>query len=347
VRELLVTEQSSCREAVATWVVEGGRAVSGREDDRRLAELRRGLARHPGVRLQAATTRDETVERTLLALHDASYLEALDRVRSDDPVVIPELTAPGLEPDVPVCASLVKAARGGVKTAIASAEHLASGAQLTYALSRPPGHHAGPAWFGGYCYLNTAAAAAVTLLDRGIATVGILDLDLHYPNGTSAIVESLDGVRLHSLHSSTLPDATAKRAAARAGVESQIVFDRAPSASEYLTALSRSIDLLARSTDALVLSLGYDILRNDPHGSWSFSPAIFVQIGRLIASSRLPVCVVQEGGYSLGRLAACSYAFATGLLGWGAERRSNGLDGSLARRPRLRQRRGAHGRHVA
>ena len=29
----------------------------------------------------------------------------------------------------------------------------------------------------------------------------------------------------------------------------------------------------------------------------------------------LPVCVVQEGGYSLPTLAACGHAFAAGLLG--------------------------------
>ena len=36
---------------------------------------------------------------------------------------------------------------------------------------------------------------------------------------------------------------------------------------------------------------------------------------RLLARSGLPICVIQEGGYSLGDLAACSHAFATGLLG--------------------------------
>jgi acetoin utilization deacetylase AcuC-like enzyme len=35
----------------------------------------------------------------------------------------------------------------------------------------------------------------------------------------------------------------------------------------------------------------------------------------MLASSRLPVCVVQEGGYALDSLAACGYAFASGVLG--------------------------------
>lgn len=63
-----------------------------------------------------------------------------------------------------------------------------------------------------------------------------------------------------------------------------------------------------------MLSLGYDIVQGDPHGSWNFSPGIFAQIGRLLAASRLPVCVIQEGGYALDTLADCSGAFAAGLL---------------------------------
>ncbi|HEX3910486.1 MAG TPA: hypothetical protein VHW67_07280 [Solirubrobacteraceae bacterium] len=338
--ELLVTEQCACRDGAAIWVVEGGKSVSGREDDRRLAEVRRGLMRHPGVRAQAADVADETVDRRLRVIHSTSYIEALEAIESEEPVVMPELTAPGLAPDVPVCASLVRAAREGVKTAIAAAEALASGTRLSYALSRPPGHHAGPAWFGGYCYLNTSAVAAVTLLDSGFAQVGVLDLDLHYPNGTSAIVASIGEVELHSLHSSMLPEATREQAAAHARKEHQVEFDRPPSAPEYMVALAGSVNLLRESVGALVLSLGYDTLRNDPHGSWSFSPAIFAQIGRLIALSHLPVCVIQEGGYSLGRLAGCSYALATGLLGPGARASLPGKSVGVpsARRPRAARR---------
>jgi acetoin utilization deacetylase AcuC-like enzyme len=67
-----------------------------------------------------------------------------------------------------------------------------------------------------------------------------------------------------------------------------------------------------------VVSLGYDTVAGDPHGSWDFGPEIFTEIGALLARSGLQVCVVQEGGYSLPALAACSHAFATGLLGEGS-----------------------------
>jgi acetoin utilization deacetylase AcuC-like enzyme len=93
-----------------------------------------------------------------------------------------------------------------------------------------------------------------------------------------------------------------------------VEFSGSPDADTYLEAVAASIDMLAHTATALVLSLGYDTVAGDPHGSWSFSPAIFARIGRLLAASRLPICVIQEGGYALEELAACSDAFATGLL---------------------------------
>ena len=76
--------------------------------------------------------------------------------------------------------------------------------------------------------------------------------------------------------------------------------------------MSNDIDAAGRK---LNLPPGYDIVAGDPHGSWGFAPEIFTAIGGLLASSGLPICVIQEGGYALDELADCSHAFATGLLG--------------------------------
>jgi acetoin utilization deacetylase AcuC-like enzyme len=311
---LVAIEQRACEDAASAWVIEGGQAVRGREDDRRLSAVRRGLMRHPSVVTETADADDDAVERTLYRLHDRSYIEALDSVRSREPVVVPQLAPPGLDPDIPVHAGLVRAAREGVRTSISAAERVGRGARFSYALSRPPGHHAGPCWCGGYCYLNTAAAAALTLQRHGAGTVGILDLDLHYPNGTAAIVERLEGVRLYSLHSTPTNVPAGARVGGADAEREQIVFERVPSAPDYLASISALVVAAARFADALVLSIGYDTVRNDPHGGWQFSPAIFRMIGRLLVASRLPVCMVQEGGYSLARLAACSDELASGLL---------------------------------
>jgi acetoin utilization deacetylase AcuC-like enzyme len=313
--ELLMVEQrDGDRDAdAAHWILEGGRILPGVDDNRRMAELRSGLLRHAGVRTVEADADGEDVEQTLSVLHDPHYLEALGEV-SEEPVVIPELTPPGLPPDIPVSAGLVSAAREGVRTAITAAERLADGAHFTYALCRPPGHHAGPAWFAGYCYLNTAAAAVQALRDRGVSPVGILDVDLHYPNGTAAIVETMADASLHSLHASPVTNVAELTVTPSSERERVVEFEGSPDAETYLAALAASIDALAGSSRAIVVSLGYDIVAGDPHGSWAFAPQIFTEIGRLLAAAGPPVCVIQEGGYALETLAECSFAFATGLL---------------------------------
>jgi acetoin utilization deacetylase AcuC-like enzyme len=313
--ELLMVEQrgEGGNGEAAHWILEGGRILPGVDDHRRMEELRSGLLRHERVTATAADADSEEVEQTLSVLHEPEYLDALAEV-SEEPVVIPALTPPGLPPDIPVSAGLVAAAREGVRAAITAAERLAAGAPFTYALCRPPGHHAGPAWFAGYCYLNTAAAAVQTLRELGVKPVGILDVDLHYPNGTAAIVSEMADTSLHSLHAAPVTNVAELTVKPSSEREVVVEFEGSPDPDTYLAAVASSVEALARDSRALVVSLGYDIVAGDPHGSWSFAPEIFTEIGALLAASEVPVCVVQEGGYALDALAECSYAFATGLL---------------------------------
>lgn len=313
--ELLMIEQRRGRDDAALWVREGDRRLPGQDSNQRLAELHQGLVRHGSVRAVAADSSDADVERTLGVLHERRYLEALERVGMAEPVVLADFAPPGLEPDIPVHAGLVAAAREGVRTAITAAERIVAGARFTYAVCRPPGHHAGPAFQAGYCYLNNAAAAVWTLCEGGVKPVGVLDLDLHYPNGTSALVERMEGVTLHSLHAAPVTNVPPGTVLPRIAGERVVAFERAPDARTYLAEVSRSIDTLAAEAEALVVSLGYDTVAGDPHGTWSFAPEMFAEVGALLARSGRAVCVIQEGGYSLPDLAACSHAFAVGLLG--------------------------------
>jgi len=310
---LLVEQRTGGEDDGAHWILEGGRILPGVDDNRRMSELGRGLLRHPGVRVTAADADSEDVEQTLSVLHDPGYLEALAEV-SAEPMVIPELTPPGLPPDIPVSAGLVDAAREGVRTAMTAAERLAEGARFTYALCRPPGHHAGPTWFAGYCYLNTAAAAVQVLRHAGVSPVGILDIDLHYPNGTAAIVATMGDASLHSLHAAPVTNVAGGTVEPASDREVAIEFHVIPEVEDYLGTVAASVDELAAESEALVVSLGYDIVAGDPHGSWEFEPQIFAEIGGLLAECGKPVCVIQEGGYALDSLAECSEAFVTGLL---------------------------------
>ena len=302
--------------AIQPWVLDrDGHRLQAHDHDRRLSELRAGLLRHPRTRPSTARASRSELAHTLIMLHEPAYLRALAGSPSRGPRLMPEFTAPGMAADTPVCTEVTMAAFEGVRSAIAAARLIADGERFAYALCGPPGHHAGPGWLGGCCYLNNAAAAAQTLCEAGIGPVGILDLDIHYPNGTAAIAAHMDDTLLYSLHAWPVVNVASQTAHPCSERERVVEFDEAPSDASYLEAVAASIEELARSARVLVLSLGYDTVAGDPHGCWSFSPEIFVEIGRLLAASGLPVCVIQEGGYALDSLAACSYAFARGLLG--------------------------------
>lgn len=316
--ELMMVEQPASRtrdDGAAPFILDRhGRRMEGREEERRTTELREGLTRHEDVHPTVADAPRHDVERALAALHEPHYLEALRRVDWEEPTMMPEWAPPGLPADSPVWAGVVETAFEGVRTAITAAQRILDGARFTYALCRPPGHHAGPAWLGGYCYLNTAAAAAYTLCEGGFEHVAILDVDFHFPTGTSAIVAPFENISLGSLHASTLAEVP-WRHVQPGEREIFVEFESPPKPDPYLDAMNEVIDeLTSHCSQALVLSLGYDIVASDPHGSWDFSQVIFMEIGEELAMRGLPVCVVQEGGYALDALANCSHAFAAGLL---------------------------------
>jgi acetoin utilization deacetylase AcuC-like enzyme len=313
---MLTIEQRTGARAVQPWLLSrSGERLRGHDHDLRLCELRTGLLRHPRVRLAQASASGEEVERSLAALHAPEYIRALARVRSEQPTLMGDFAAPGMAPDTPVCAGIARAAYEAVRTSIAAATSIVAGERFAYALCRPPGHHAGPAWLGGCCFFNNAAAAARTLLAGGFGPVAIVDLDIHYPNGTAAIAARMRDTTVYSLHAWPVVNVASQTAEPGGEHERVVEFREAPSPTRYLEAVAGTVQALSRSAGAIVLSLGYDTLAGDPHGSWSFPPSIFASIGSLFADSGLPVCVVQEGGYALDALPRCGYEFARGLLG--------------------------------
>ncbi|NYZ75707.1 histone deacetylase family protein [Candidatus Micrarchaeota archaeon] len=78
--------------------------------------------------------------------------------------------------------SIAKLAAGG---ALKAAENSEKG--FSFALIRPPGHHAGRNAFGGFCYLNNIAFAVASLLESELSRAMIVDIDQHHGNGTQDI----------------------------------------------------------------------------------------------------------------------------------------------------------------
>jgi acetoin utilization deacetylase AcuC-like enzyme len=73
------------------------------------------------------------------------------------------------------------------------------GEDATYALCRPPGHHAYRDMAGGFCFLNNSAIAAAHLRLKHERVV-ILDVDVHHGNGTQGIFYARPDVYTVSIH---------------------------------------------------------------------------------------------------------------------------------------------------
>jgi acetoin utilization deacetylase AcuC-like enzyme len=172
-----------------------------------------------------------------------------------------------------------------------------------YALCRPPGHHAGPDFMGGYCYLNNAAVAARALSTTG--RVAILDVDVHHGNGTQAIFYTDPNVWYGSLHvdpSAAYPYfagyAEETGDGPGAGTNCNVPLPPGTGASAYLAALDALLARL-RAFDPrwIVASAGFDAYEHDPVGIFKIPRSGFEAIGRRIAGLHRPTLVVQEGGY--------------------------------------------------
>ncbi len=90
------------------------------------------------------------------------------------------------------------AALASANCALSAAEAVSNGERVAFGLCRPPGHHAGRDYAGGYCFLNNAAVAANWLSAQG--KVALLDIDYHCGNGTQDIFYNRSDVLTISIH---------------------------------------------------------------------------------------------------------------------------------------------------
>jgi acetoin utilization deacetylase AcuC-like enzyme len=249
-------------------------------------------------------------------LPDVFALRGLDH-RPEDPVR--QVGYYCFDPQTPLLQGTWEAAREAAACAVTGADLLREGDRPVYALCRPPGHHAGRDYYGGYCYLNNAALAAHRLLDRG--RPAILDIDYHHGNGTQDIFYASGDVLFASLHAdpnSCYPCYRGYREerGTGAGRGCNLNFPLPPGTGEqaYREVLAQALEeIRAFKPDFLVVSLGVDTVQGDPVGGLQLPAESFPGLGGLIACLELPVLVVQEGGYSLRLAGPCVSGFLTGL----------------------------------
>lgn len=215
------------------------------------------------------------------------------------------------------------AAYWSAQTALSAAAFISGGGEkVTYALCRPPGHHAATDLFGGFCYLNNAAIAANWLVQQG-HRVAILDVDYHHGNGTQAIFYGRSDVLFCSIHADPLYEypyywGFADEFGSGAGVNYNFNFPLPKGTEEelYLQTLEETLVKIRQYVpDVLLVSLGLDTAENDPVGGFKLRRDSFYKMGNKLGEMNLATLVVQEGGYSLAQLGENAVSFFHGLLG--------------------------------
>ena len=272
-------------------------------------------------------------------IHDhrfVNYLEAVSTRLDEDTAVYPYVfpirnrTRPPkdlpiragyycIDTFTPLTGNAYLAAKRAVDCALTAAKQLLEGYRLAYALVRPPGHHAEIASFGGFCYFNSAAAAAELLSDYG--KVAILDVDYHHGNGQQEIFYERSDVLTVSIHGQpriTYPYfsgfVSERGRGTGKGFNLNIPLPENIGGEVYIDALKDAVKRIDKFNPRfLVIALGLDTAREDPTGSWTLEAGDFETIGRMIGSLGLPAVVVQEGGYDTRVLGINAKSFFTGL----------------------------------
>lgn len=196
---------------------------------------------------------------------------------------------------------------------LAAAKNMLENNEPTYALLRPPGHHATTNMGMGFCYINNIAVAA-NWLRKKLGKVAIVDIDVHHGNGTNDTFLDTSDVLFISTHQwGIYPGTGPVEQVGKGDGEGHTVnipLGSRSGDSTFNEASKRIIQPILRQfePDAILISLGGDAHYMDPLASLNLSTNGYLDLMKDISGIANEICenryaVYLEGGYNVQVLA--------------------------------------------
>jgi len=239
--------------------------------------------------------------------------------------------------DTPVRPGTFEIARLSAGGAILAGETVIEGkAKNSFALIRPPGHHAGRDYGGGFCYFNNVAVMIEHLRNKfGMKRFMIVDWDVHHGNGTQDIFYRDPTVLYFSTHQMPLYPGTGYMneigEGEGRGYNVNLPLPAGTTGEAYEQILSELVNPLVEEfkPEIIAVSAGQDAYFADPIANLQFTVHTYTKTTRRLMDLAQTICkgrltMALEGGYNLEALPE----IITGIIATLAE-----LPGSEASEP--------------
>jgi len=247
-----------------------------------------------------------TSEEDLLRVHTKDYAEKIKSMSQTGDV---------LTLDTPVPSGVYEIAKVSAGGAILAGKSVCEKkVDNAFALIRPPGHHAGKNFGGGFCYFNNIAIMIEYLRAKHpLKKFVILDWDVHHGNGTQNIFYTDPSVLYFSTHQSPLYPGTGMideiGEGDGKGYNVNVPLNPGTTGTSFLYILNELFIPLTKEfkPDIICVSAGYDAYFNDPLANLRFTIKTYADATRLVKDIAEKVCdgrivIVLEGGYNLDAL---------------------------------------------
>ncbi|HWW88434.1 MAG TPA: histone deacetylase [Vicinamibacterales bacterium] len=293
------------------------------ERPERLTAIMAGLQKAGLLKEMHRIAPRRATDTELALVHERSYIELVRRELSNVRGYRDLSTGDTLISDGSLDAALFAA--GGAMNAVDAV--MKGSVKNAFCAVRPPGHHAGPRRGMGFCIFNNVAIAARYVQKTyGVRRVLIVDQDYHHGNGTQDTFYEDGSVFYFSTHHyGAYPGTGADSETGRgngAGKILNVPMPKGAGDAQFLQAFETTLVPAARAfkPDFILISAGFDGMRNDTLGVFDLTPQGFAAIARVVVNLADELCQgrlvsVLEGGYRLEGLADSVAAHVSALQG--------------------------------